>query len=235
MADTPDPKPMGDLPAFHAARRRGPAVTIGEGTLSWTELDARSTQRAREFAGRGVTEGSFVTVALPNAFAFYETTFAIWKLGAVPNIVSPKLPAPELAAIVDLARPALVVADDAVVPEGVPGYRLSEQAHRAQPTDPLPSRTLSPSRTRPASGGNTPAMVRNRVVLPDPFGPVNTTRSPARIDRFRPDSSGRSAKPTLRSCKATTSRPMWACCASSKSSFICQVRSGLATRSSAAR
>lgn len=154
MADAPDLRPMGDLPTFHATRRRGPAVTIGEDTLSWAELDARSTQRAREFAARGVGQGSFVTVALPNSFAFYETSFAIWKLGAIPNIVSPKLPALELAAIVDLARPALVVADDAVVPEGVPSFRLSEQAHRARPTEPLPSR-IAPHWKAMTSGGST--------------------------------------------------------------------------------
>ena len=44
-----------------------------------------------------------VTVALPNGPEFYETAFALWKLGAIPDVVSAKLPDAELGAIVQLA------------------------------------------------------------------------------------------------------------------------------------
>ncbi|MFT4099964.1 MAG: AMP-binding protein [Burkholderiaceae bacterium] len=153
-ASNPTLIPMGDLPAWHAARGRGPAVTIDDRTLSWADLDARSTQRAREFARRGVRHGDFVTVALPNGFGFYETTFALWKLGAIPNVVSPKLPPPELAAIIELARPSLVVVDEVVVPDGVATYRISDQGHLSQPVDRLPS-VVSPNWKAMTSGGST--------------------------------------------------------------------------------
>lgn len=144
---------MGDLPAYHAARG-GNAVTIDQTSLSWEELDLRSTQRAREYARRGVREGSFVTVSLPNCAAFYETSFALWKLGAVPNVVSPKLPAPELASIIDLARPALVIADPATAPRGVTVYGPGEQTHLAQSSERLTSR-VSPYWKAMTSGGST--------------------------------------------------------------------------------
>jgi hypothetical protein len=74
---------MGSLPAHHAARDPDcPAVTHDDVTLSWRELEARANRRAHLFAARGVGEGDFVTIALPNGIAFHETPFAIWKLGA---------------------------------------------------------------------------------------------------------------------------------------------------------
>jgi bile acid-coenzyme A ligase len=56
-----------------------------------------------------VKAGDFVTIALPNGNEFYETTFAVWKLGATPNPVPSKLPRAEFSAIVDLIKPSLVV------------------------------------------------------------------------------------------------------------------------------
>jgi bile acid-coenzyme A ligase len=49
---------------------------------------------------------------LPNGIRFYETTVAVWKLGAVPQPVSYRLPAAELAALIDLADPTLVIGMD---------------------------------------------------------------------------------------------------------------------------
>ncbi len=45
----------------------------------------------------------------PNGLEFYETTFAIWKLGAIPNVVAAKLARPEMEAILDLVRPKLFI------------------------------------------------------------------------------------------------------------------------------
>ena len=60
-------------------------------------------------AAHGVGPGDFVTVALPNGIEFYETTFALWKLGAIPNVVAAKLARPEMEAILDLVRPRLFI------------------------------------------------------------------------------------------------------------------------------
>ena len=63
-------------------------------------------------AERGVTAGDFVTVALPNSSEFLEAVFAIWKLGAVPQPVSARLPRAEREAILERAKPSLIVGLD---------------------------------------------------------------------------------------------------------------------------
>lgn len=105
-----DQVPLSAILAHHAHRSPGRAALIVDGAaIAYEALDARSNQRARMLAARGVGRGDFVTVALPNGADFYETVFAVWKLGAVPNIVSAKLPGPEMAAILDIVRPRLFV------------------------------------------------------------------------------------------------------------------------------
>ena len=73
------------------------------------------------FAGRGVVEGSTVTIGLPNSIALVESIFAAWALGAVPQPISDRLPPAERSAIVDLASPSLLVG----VPAGEAGARPS--------------------------------------------------------------------------------------------------------------
>ena len=89
--------PLGALLSYHAAKdSTAPALTVDGHTLTYGELDARTNRRARALGEAGARKGGFVAVALPNSIEFYETTFALWKLGAVPTVLSHKLPAPEL-------------------------------------------------------------------------------------------------------------------------------------------
>src|SRR5687768_16071158 len=85
------------------------ALVCGDHTLSFRELDRASTRLARAYAERGVAQGDFVTIALPNGVEFVLACFAIWKLGAVPQPDSWKLPEKERSAILAEAKPALVV------------------------------------------------------------------------------------------------------------------------------
>src|SRR6187402_440480 len=95
----------------HHARRSvsRTALIVEDVSISYEELDARSNRRARMFAAHGVGQGDFVTIALPNGLEFYETTFAIWKLGAIPNVVAAKLARPEMEAILELVHPKLFI------------------------------------------------------------------------------------------------------------------------------
>src|SRR5262245_22551670 len=80
---------LSSILAHHA--RRSPsrtALILGDDAVGYDALDTSSNRRARQMAAQGVGQGDFVTVALPNGLEFYETVFAIWKLGAIPNIVS---------------------------------------------------------------------------------------------------------------------------------------------------
>lgn len=130
------------------------AVTCGDDRVTFAELHRGTNRLARAFAARGVTEGAFVTVALPNSIAFVEACVATWKLGATVQPVSPVLPVREREAIIELADPALVVGADpaahpdrAVVPAGfAPDPDL--------PDGPLPD--VVPARWKaPTSGGST--------------------------------------------------------------------------------
>ena len=68
-------------------------------TRTATEIEVSSNRLANFFASLGVKADDFVTIALPNSTMFVESVFAIWKLGATPQPVSPKLPGAELEAI----------------------------------------------------------------------------------------------------------------------------------------
>jgi bile acid-coenzyme A ligase len=86
-----------------------PAI-VHEGTESTrAELERRSNRLARAFVARGVSAGDLVTIALPNGCEFLEACAATWKLGATPQPISARLPEKERSAIVELAKPALVV------------------------------------------------------------------------------------------------------------------------------
>src|SRR6266566_5409705 len=92
-----------------AAEPDRPALTYKDQTLTRAEFTDRVERLAALFAGRGVTEGSTVTIGLPNSIGFVESMFAVWAVGAVPQPISDRLPPAERTALVDLADPSLVV------------------------------------------------------------------------------------------------------------------------------
>src|SRR5580698_9817211 len=97
----------------HEALLQGDAIAVecdGE-SRSWEELHRRTNRIARALAAKGVGEGDFLTIALPNSVGFVEACYAAWKLGAVPQPVSYRLPAGELRAIVELANSPVVVGE----------------------------------------------------------------------------------------------------------------------------
>jgi len=131
--------PMGSIMTYQARRDpSAPAVTIGGRTTTRGELEAGANRRARALQALGVEQDQFVTIALPNSLEFYETALAVWKLGAVPNHVSSRLPAAELDGIIDIVRPAVVVG---VEPERARGYQSRPVGWTPDPllsADPLP-------------------------------------------------------------------------------------------------
>jgi bile acid-coenzyme A ligase len=100
-----------------------PAILHDAQSISWAELEQSTNRLARAYADLGVKADDFVTVALPNSIEFFESCFAIWKLGATPQPVSAKLPKFERDQIIELCSPSLVVgvnADDHPGFTGVP-------------------------------------------------------------------------------------------------------------------
>ncbi|HUP85807.1 MAG TPA: AMP-binding protein, partial [Acidimicrobiales bacterium] len=96
------------------------AVTCGGTTLTRQQLEQRANRLAHDFLERGVELGDMVTIALPNSTDWYVAMAACWKVGAVPQPVSAKLPARELQAILELADPKLVVGVSDDLTEGRP-------------------------------------------------------------------------------------------------------------------
>ena len=165
--------PLGNLLAHHATRgSERTALIIGDDRISFAELDARANRRARMMAAAGVNHGDFVTIALPNGTEYYETSFATWKLGAIPNIVSNRLAQPEIDAIIEIVDPALVIGLD---PARLPGRRaIAADVHldESLPAEALPDAT-SPNWKAMTSGGSTG---RPKVILdamPGRWDPAN--------------------------------------------------------------
>jgi bile acid-coenzyme A ligase len=131
-----------------------PAITCVDDTITRGELHQRTNRLARAYAELGVTAGSYVTIGLPNSIEFYEAAIATWKLGAIPQPISHRLPDRERQAIVDLASPTLVVGAD---PATHPDHRVIPAGW--QPATDLDDSDLpdviSPSWKAPTSGGST--------------------------------------------------------------------------------
>ncbi|HKP56638.1 MAG TPA: AMP-binding protein [Polyangiales bacterium] len=132
-----------------------PCITHENRTCTRAEFDRRTNRLARAYEQLGVKQDDFVTIGLPNGIEHYEAAVATWKLGATPQPVSPKLPGAERNAIIELARPALVVGvDPRDVPAGTaalpPGFDPAASLSDA----PLPDRTAKHFKA-PTSGGST--------------------------------------------------------------------------------
>jgi bile acid-coenzyme A ligase len=161
--------PIGTAIRVLAERDPGrPSITIiptpdsggSRRTIARAELELHTNRLARTFARRGVKEGDFVTIGLPNGIEFYEACIATWKLGAVPQPVSHRLPRRERDEIVALAQSSLVITEaiDA------------DPDASAEPM--LPDRT-PPSLKAPTSGGSTgrpKLIVSGSPGLADPDG-----------------------------------------------------------------
>ena len=139
----------------HAGERpHDPALTCGDVTLSWLELDRRTNRLARAYTQLGVQPDDLVTIALPNSTAFIEAAIAIWKLGATPQPVSAKLPGRELAEIVELANSSLVVGADAEFVMGRTAIPVGWEPDPTLSDAELPDHVASHFKA-PTSGGST--------------------------------------------------------------------------------
>ena len=148
-------RPISQLMSYWAERAPDKlAVTHDDQSITRAEFDARSNRLARAYAEMGVKPDDFVTIGLPNSIAFFESVFAVWKLGATPQPVSARLPEGERDAILEIAKPSLIVGFEAheggstpTVPVGFePDATLSDQA--------LPERTARSFKAM-TSGGST--------------------------------------------------------------------------------
>jgi bile acid-coenzyme A ligase len=143
---------LADLAAVDPSRV---AITCGERSVTRAELEAAADALARQLLEDGVQHGEMVTIALPNSVDWFIAVVATWKIGAIPQPVSARLPARELAAIVELADPRVVLgadpdafADRICRPVGYVAPAVSLDAEQL-------SDAISPAWKAPTSGGST--------------------------------------------------------------------------------
>jgi bile acid-coenzyme A ligase len=145
------------------------SVADDERSLTRRELDRTSNRLARAYAQMGVVRDDLVTVALPNGVEFFEACCALWKLGAVPQPVSYRLPLPEREAIVELADSRIVVGAEIAGRPCVPaGFDASEHDDGLLPDE------VGFSWKAPTSGGSTG---RPKIILSGTPGLVDPEES----------------------------------------------------------
>ncbi|WP_328350147.1 AMP-binding protein [Mycobacterium sp. NBC_00419] len=130
-----------------------PAVSCAGRTLTRGELESASNRLARAYAELGVGQGDYVTIAVANSIEWVLATVAVWKLGAIPQPLSPRLPDAEFEGLLDLKPRALLVgrAD----PRGIVPSVDADFAGSLQLSDaPLPE-VVSPCWKSIGSGGST--------------------------------------------------------------------------------
>jgi bile acid-coenzyme A ligase len=130
------------------------AITCGTESITRAALESAANRLARDLQQRGAGVGDMVTIALPNSVAWFVAAAAAWKLGAIPQPVSSRLPVAELAAIVELADPAVVLGVDPAAVPGRPCLPVGHEPHATLDDGPLPDVT-SPAWKAPTSGGST--------------------------------------------------------------------------------
>ncbi len=106
----PDITTIADIVRVHAARRPDAvALVVGDRTITFGELDARSNRAAQAFRAAGVGVGDRVAFIEKNGAEFFEVIFALAKLGAVAVPLNWRLAAPEMLHIIEDAQTRVIV------------------------------------------------------------------------------------------------------------------------------
>jgi bile acid-coenzyme A ligase len=99
-----------------APSRRSPeaiALIHRDERWTWGAFDRRSAAWAARLRSAGVKPDDLVAFAFPNGPDFFALTFGVYRVGATPAPLSPKLPLNEREAILDIMRPAAFFAESA--------------------------------------------------------------------------------------------------------------------------
>jgi bile acid-coenzyme A ligase len=144
--------PIGtQISALAALAPDEPAVTCAGRTVTRAELDSSTNRLARAYAELGVGTGDYVTIALPNSIEWVQAAVACWKLGAVPQPLSPRLPDAEFEGLLELRPRALLVGRSS---PGIPSIATDFVPDPALSDGALPD-AVSPCWKSLASGGST--------------------------------------------------------------------------------
>ena len=159
-------------------------ITCGDESITRAGLRVRG-QPAGAGPARAAasSSGDMVTIALPNSIAWFVTAAACWKVGAIPQPVSYRLPAAELAG--DRRAGRLAGSSSASSPDVLPGRTCLPAGHVPAPVD----------RRRPAAGCHLPGLEGAHLGRLDRAAEAHrrratrrrSTRTPARRSGVDPD------------------------------------------------
>jgi long-chain acyl-CoA synthetase len=101
---------IADIVRVHSMKRPDAvALVIDDRTITFAELDARSSQAAQAFLTAGVGFGDRVAFVEKNGAEFFEVVCGLAKLGAVAVPVNWRLAAQEMLHIIEDAQAKVVV------------------------------------------------------------------------------------------------------------------------------
>ncbi|MBL8628033.1 MAG: AMP-binding protein [Rhodospirillaceae bacterium] len=126
----------------------------GDRRVTRRELDLTTNRLARAYQRAGVQRGDYVSLIMPNSIAFLEAVVAIWKVGAIPQPLPPKLATKELNEIIALAKPKLIVGNPPNRPVGCAVLPLGFTPDADLSDGPLPD-IVAPHFKAMVSGGST--------------------------------------------------------------------------------
>lgn len=151
--DQTSTRSVGACLSFQSEQKpHAPAISCDGATLTFSQLEAQANRLARAYAEL-VPDGLFgriVAIVLPNSVELVVSMFAVWKLGATPQVLPPLMPSAERNAILVLSTPGLLVGGSCAGCACVaPGFVAPEHL----PDSPLPDCT-PPHLKAPTSGGS---------------------------------------------------------------------------------
>lgn len=110
--DYPAGKTLADL--FEEQVARSPdqvALSIGEESLTYKELNERSNQLARFFIRKGVQNEDVIALIIDRSVAMFVSILAVWKAGAAYLPIDPQYPEERIAYIIKDSQSVFTVTD----------------------------------------------------------------------------------------------------------------------------
>ncbi|MCP5059535.1 MAG: long-chain fatty acid--CoA ligase [bacterium] len=93
-----------------------PAIVDGDRELNFGEFEARVARAAAWLAAEGIRRGDRVALLLANRSAYLELVFAAARLGAIAMPINTRLAPPEVAQLLEDARPGLLIHEATLAP-----------------------------------------------------------------------------------------------------------------------
>ncbi|MCJ2036205.1 amino acid adenylation domain-containing protein [Methylobacterium sp. J-068] len=117
----PDPRPAVSLPERVARHARdipaAPALTGGDGTLTYAELEDRVAALGAWLAGRGVAPEAVVALDMARSVDLVVAILAVWRAGGAYLPLDPSWPPARRRHLADLAGAVLTLSDTEARPE----------------------------------------------------------------------------------------------------------------------